>query len=419
MPLKRLARRDVALQVDLIYRCVLGSQDVVEAARELCISRSKAHELLKQARDQKIIDTVVVLLPDPEDELAHLVREHWAVFGVENVLVLPGPVRIPDRWDFRNHLRANLGALAARYVADLELRPGDHIATSGGRTMVSFAQRFAPREKRLVIRPLASGGRWRPIVHIDADAVVQLLHARLGVIYPPGEGTDVICPEMPPGQRNGLHDRPEVRAVFGKEAPPPRVAITSIGRRKFVPSEDPMGFGPHPDTATYVQTVAIALHYDKKKTQRELAAHPELVYQRLPDAAYREAYELLQSRGVITDVCRHGIDAAGRVVEIGVEHHWLTVHPNLLKSWRGTGKTRGCETIVVVGGHHMVRAVGAVLRGGYFRTVICDTSLALELLPEDRRPKWYFEDRPMEEPEEAPVVAFKPRRSTRGKPAPH
>jgi DNA-binding transcriptional regulator LsrR (DeoR family) len=386
--IEKLHPDDLRALQDLLYRHYILGDKVMVIAAEIGISRSKAQNLLRYARKNELIETTILLQGDPMDELKLRVKAEWKEYGVESVIVLAGPaddtnLNTPQ---YRTALRRGLGALAAKYVASLELQPGAHIAIGGGRTCTAFAQRYSPPMRQLIVRPLAVGGRWCPIVHVDSAAVVQIILSRLG--YPPGRGTSVLCPEMPPGRELDYRSRPEVQAVFGVHAPRPSVTLCSIGRRHYQPSERSDGFGPHPDTSAYVQLYATTGYYLSlfpkwKRARRQLEKKPLQVYIPLPDLVYADANKDLEKRKIIADVCRHGINEVGDIVPTFLEEASLAISPRQLRSWREIGT----DTVVAVGGSDLAPALRAAIRGRYFRTLIIDTAMAIQLIPRERRPE--------------------------------
>ena len=376
--------------LDLIYRTVLGDETIKDVSRKIGINRNKAHALLRHAEAENIIETTVVLEPDPNDKLAYLVRAACREYGVEDVVVLPSPAddRELDTVEYRAYLRRSLGSLAARYVERLTLPPRSHICVGGGRTMASFARRFSPSVRELVIRPLASGARWRTTGHADSAAVVQVLQSRLQPES--GQGISVLCPELGPGEPADTARRPEVRAVFGTESPRPNVTVCAIGRRRYVATDDPKGFGPHPDTSSYVQLVALDSYYRKHaprltRKKKLSEADLELFYSPLRDEIYESANNDLRKKGIIGDICRHGINRGGNVVETPLQRASLAISPARLRDWREAGT----NTIMVLGGSRLAPVLRAALLGRYFRTLVIDEALATQLIPIEERPEPY------------------------------
>jgi DNA-binding transcriptional regulator LsrR (DeoR family) len=380
-----LKKSDQELLVHLIYQHVLGKRPLQKVVEELGISASKAYSLLKDAWKLGYIQTTATMEADPQEELAAIVQQEFATHGIKRVLVLASA---PDDrpWDapeYRMHLRRNLGALAAKHLATFEFQENDHICFGGGRTMAGVAQRFVPNVRKLIIRPLATGGRWRIVRHIDAGAVLQMLHGRLG--FPPGEGVAVVCPELPPGPAEAMRDRPEVRAVFGDRAPQPRVTISSIGRRRYQPTDNADGTGPDKETSSYVQLTAAARYQQDRKAMAALRRKPRLIYEPLPDHVYHEAADYLRGKKIIGDLNRHGFTRTGATRKTVLEETSLTISPEQLRGWR----EKDTDTICVVGGTRIGPVLRAAVRGGYFRTLIIDMALAVQLIPKHKRPEMY------------------------------
>jgi hypothetical protein len=252
--------------------------------------------------------------------------------------------------------------------------------------MTYFAQKFTPPVRGLIVTPLAVGSRWRVLAHVDAAATVQLLHARFQAID--DKKVSVLCPEMPPGGgEDSVRIRPEVLATF-TSVPRPRVAVCTMGRRQYVKSKYYPLQGPDEQTSAYVQIIALEMFYRNvvfpklkgkaKLTESELS----LFYEPLPDTIYEEADAFLRKHQIIGDICRYGITESGRIARTKYDSGFLAIDPEKqLRAWRN--EEAPTETILVLGGHELAAVAKAALRGGYFSTVIFDTSLGLALL--DRR----------------------------------
>ncbi|MBC8425948.1 hypothetical protein H8E07_17690 [bacterium] len=376
-----LSKKDEVRLLSLISRCIIGDERVIDVAKAMGISRSKAQSILAAARDAGIIKQVVNLEPDPMDRLAHLVREEWRDYGVREVIVLPSPPdqRNIDSVEFLSFLRESLARLAARYVEDLELPGGSHLAIGEGRTMAQFARHYSPSPRRLFVRPLSAGGTWRRVSLVRATAVVQGLYANLN--YP--QWMSVQCPDVAHGMVAELRKRPEIRAIFGDCAERPAATICSLGWVSFQEWGGDSEAGPDPKTSRYVQAIAEHLYY--KKHRRALDKNPSAVFATLQNEDYEIAREELDKRKVIGDICLHGIDRNGDSVDGLLDESIITTKPEQFREWREAGT----DTIVVAGGRSQHHVLKATLFAGYFRTIICSTAVAIKLLPERKRPPEY------------------------------
>jgi DNA-binding transcriptional regulator LsrR (DeoR family) len=396
---KKLPDTDESYLVELAYLTSRGDMTVGDAAGLMGISRSKAQEVLRWGRSQGILETTIRADRLPQHTLAARIRDAYKDNGVRQVVVLPGPasdVHLRDRPDYLSFLRHQLGSLAANVVESFPLEPGDHIALSGGRTLMEFAQSFNPRIRQLILRPLSIGGRWRSISQADAAAVLQILLWRLGYrgYEAPEDRIRVLCPEAPPGMIDAVRSQPEVQALFAEEMRP-SVVVTAIGWRRYVSLNDEEADGPHPLTSSYVQLVADSTYY--LEHAKRLRDDPAALYRPLKDGVYRAANAALFEADVVADINRFAIsrNANGQyeVCTGFAEATSLGFHPETLARWRQAGT----RSVVVLGGSALVHSLKAALALGVFDTLVVDTPLGVQLLDEDERPEQYRDVPPVPE----------------------
>ncbi len=384
---RRVRRSEQELQVELVARCVVQGESVTKVAKQLGLSRTKAHDLLKGAKRQGMVETSVTLRPGPQHELAQRIRAHWRSHGLEEVRIVPSAARDSDlvaSADYRDFIRRYVGLAVADFVGDLGLQENDHVAVSGGRLVLEFAKYFRPSVAPVIFRPLVVGGPWRLIETADASVALQVLHARLG--HSPGRRVYVVCPGLPAGGATAdVRSRPEIRAIFD-EAPAPAATISVISRRTYKEPESGQA-EPHEEVSAFVRLVGAYQYYSSTKGRKALEAEPELIYKPLELATYHDANKTLQQAGVVGVVNWHGIDGGGNLVlEELADKIGLTVSPKRLREWR---ESDGTHTIGVASTTKRAPAVRAALRGRFFHTLICDLALGVQLVPRDERPEEY------------------------------
>jgi hypothetical protein len=209
---------------------------------------------------------------------------------------------------------------------------------------------------------------------------IALQHSRDPLNWKP-DAIRVLCPEAPPGLVDLVRERPEIQAIFGKNATRPAATICTVGRTKY--REAGQVYGPHEGTSTYVRMVANALLFQRLTRDNKLSK--EDVYNPIKDEVYRDAYDQLHRAGIIGDICAHGIKVDGEIVEGFWERTSLAVHPERLLRWR----LKGTKTIAAVGGSGMAPTLKAGLKARLFSTLVVDVALGLQLLEPRARPKAY------------------------------
>lgn len=359
----------------------------------LGIGKDKARELLAAAYEEGYLSVSLnPPIPAPDRLTAEIVLS-YREYGLRKVLVMPAwpepawrrkktkedrQVGIPTQlsydlqglgYRYDDMLRRSLCQLAALPINTLlrQLDDNEHVAVGGGRTMLRLAEYLQLGSSRIVLRPLATGGRWGPVTHFDAETVLQVilqknfeeLNRDRGLIR-------VMCPEAPPGQIDQVSKNPEVQAVFGKDAKRPAVTICSLGHVEYHPSK----YGPEPSASTFVRLLAESRAYEEATATN--------VFEPVKLSHYRRAYRNLIAAGVVGDICRYGIREDGTVASIPgfPEKSALAVHPSRLNEWRNKGST----TIVIATGRRLARPLRAALLGGYFSHAIMDMGLATELV---------------------------------------
>ncbi len=389
---KRLPQSDEALLRELVWRCVAGTQQVKAAAKDLRISPSKAHTILKHARDTGLLQVSVQLELEPEREVAQRVLDRWRDHGVTDVVILPSPVddrELMQTPPYETFVRDGVALLAADYVAKL-LESGSHLCLGGGQILLSFARKLTPKTLDLVVRPLCARGYWRPFNAIDPATVLQALYARFAE-----ENSDlfrVYYPNVAPGLvLEEARRRPDLRALFDESVQRPQVCVSEVGRiwyhrasgvRYDPPRRTPKDHQPE-RMSSYVRVLGDELQHEAvdrtAENEENLSVYPASFFgdPTCQPGDYREAYRRLVQAGAVAALGWHCIDDQGAVVRgYFLDSTGVGVEPKTLRTWTEQGTT----SIAVAYGSASAPALRAALTGHYFNVVITDLALALQLL---------------------------------------
>lgn len=389
-PLTPVQQEEYGYQVLIRTTPGLGRrrESIKEVAADLQIDESTASRLLERTSRRHVLVPMMSRGREHADlELA--LKDELAADGIRHVEVVPSPAddtRV-ETSEYRSAIRRSLGLASSAFVAQrVHLRAGSHVCLGGGRTLMAFAHFFEPSAPNLVLRPLATGGRWRSVTHADAAGVLTYLYWRLELAAGESgpEGIRVVCPEIPPGMlRAALNEprerHPEVEAVFGDKAPRPDLVVSSIGRRRFVPAKGK--FGPSPTTSTFVRMVAEANVYLRQKK----VIPQEVLFGALEDTHFAEANAQLFTKHVVGDLCRHALTADGAVVPGFLDRTSKSVSLELMRTWRKAGT----HTILISSGSRMLHAFRAAIATRTATSVIVDTALAVQLVSRKMRPSIY------------------------------
>lgn len=401
------SRRRKKNRIDILYQlvdqCVNGNARVEDVAEKIGISRSYAHQILREARATGELRTSIVTRTEGRDDLQHRVEEELARHGIEEVVILNTPA--DDRHiytpRYRTELRRALGILLADHVASLPLPQNARIGFSGGRTILNFCNFFDPPHTNLILVPLTISASWQFARHADANTVINVLMSRKRSAEgaAPAEGLRAVTvsasremvekinainkKEKDP--RAGLRhyatsDRhyAAIESLIGTSAPRADVVVTSIGRRRYMPMKSPDTPGPDPDTGTYVALVAESRSYLRLRTVKQ---YRDALAAPIADREYAKANDDLYDAGVAGDLLWHAIDKDGNIVTTGkdgkdrfLQDSTLSLHPHTLREWTAGGTT----SVLVAGSSSLVHVLRGVLQGRYFKHLVIDTALAPE-----------------------------------------
>ena len=162
------SHHDLLAEVASMYYDREMTQNAI--ADELGISRVKVYRLLKQARDEGVVE-IFVNWPLRRDEV--LEAELIEAFGLHSALVLQAS---PNA---RISARKQLGQLCARYLED-QLQEGATLAVCLGRTTYEVIQAIRPNFRVHVNVAQALGSMPSTLGELDSAALTRQLADKLG-----------------------------------------------------------------------------------------------------------------------------------------------------------------------------------------------------------------------------------------------
>jgi len=150
-------------------------------AEQLRISRPKVSRLLKQARQERIVQIKVV---PPSSVFADLERQIELRFGLKEAIV----VETAD-YDSQAVVTRDLGTAAAEYFSRV-VRDGDVVALTWGRTLAATVDALVPERRQNVRVVQILGGLGEPSAEVHATGlarrVAEALGASLTLLPAPG-----------------------------------------------------------------------------------------------------------------------------------------------------------------------------------------------------------------------------------------
>ncbi|MXU64382.1 sugar-binding transcriptional regulator [Oceanomicrobium pacificus] len=293
-----------------------------EIAKDLRLSTAKVNRLIKQGRDlgmvQITIKTPLMRLFDLEARLT----ERWKL---HNCIVLPAVTGSPET------TLNEVGRGAASLLLD-NLRDGDQIAISGGKTLSAIIANVAPNRTYDVNVVPATGGvqghHYTDVNHI-ATELANRLSARATLIHAPLHAES-------PKERDMVMSVKSVQSVMD-QAGQAAVALVGVGA---VAGENPTYYEAHPVSASE-----------------------------------RKA---LYDGGVRGEFLGHLIEADGALSAHPFNSRLVALSPARLKNVP--------VAIGVASGREKVEPIRAVLNGGYINALVTDENTATAILekePED------------------------------------
>ncbi len=147
----------------------IEEQNQADIARTLGLSTAKVNRLLKQARDQGLVE---VTIHTPFQHLFEIEKQLQASFKIPEAVIIPQLTDEPDA------VLQIVGRAAADYLLQ-RVRDGDTICISGGKTMNAIVQALEPRRKYDVRVVPATGAR-QGKHYTDVNYLAAQLAERLG-----------------------------------------------------------------------------------------------------------------------------------------------------------------------------------------------------------------------------------------------
>jgi DNA-binding transcriptional regulator LsrR (DeoR family) len=199
-------------QVLTLYYIEEKSQ--AEVAQILGLSTAKVNRLLKQARDQGLVEISIRM---PTQHLFDLESQLQQLSGIDEALIIPRMAEQPEA------VLQTVGRAAADYVLQ-KLRDGDIICISGGKSMHALVQAMEPRRKYKVQVVPATGAR-QGRYYTDVNYLAERLAERLG-----GEAYKIHAPVFTdtPEERDMLLSLRQISEVL-ELARQAQIAIVGVG----------------------------------------------------------------------------------------------------------------------------------------------------------------------------------------------
>ena len=186
------AHQELLAQVASLYYADELTQDAI--ATQLGLSRVKVYRLLKQARQEQVIQFTINWPVQRDQEVE---RALCQTFRLQEALVLRANVQDPQ------HTLQRLGALGARYL-EQKLQDGMTLTVCLGRSTYEVINAIRPGFQAKVQVVQALGSMAFAMQSVDSATLARLLAQKLG-----GEVTYLTAP--------GMADSPEAAAVLRRQ----------------------------------------------------------------------------------------------------------------------------------------------------------------------------------------------------------
>lgn len=298
----------------LYYQEELTQQEISEALR---ISRPKVSRLLRQAREQGIVQITIV---KPSGVFPHLERALEQRYGLQEAVI----VEVQD-YTSPNAVAGEIGAAAAEYL-HRTIQPGDVVGVSWGRTLAAMVNACRPEAKTGTAVVQITGGLGPPVSEVHASGLATRLAAALGA--------EVHLLAAP-----GVVDSPEAREALLRDSHVHRTL--ELARRASMVF---VGIGT-PSRDSIVMQIGEILAWDEM--------------------------EHLLEMGAVGDVALHYFDIKGRPVE-GMSSRVIALPPDQLKKIP--------RRVGVAGGTGKFEAILGAILGGWINCLITDHVTAQRLL---------------------------------------
>lgn len=298
----------------LYYQESLTQEEISKALR---ISRPRVSRLLRQAREQGIVQISVV---GPSGIYPNLERALEQRFGLQEVVVV-------ETHDYTepNAVAREIGAVAAEYL-HRTIQPGDIIGVSWGRTLAAMVSAVRPETKPGVTIVQITGGLGPPVSEVHSSGLATRLATALGA-------TVHLLPAP------GVVDTPEAKDALLRDSHIRRtLELAAKASMVFV------GIG-NPSRDSIVMQLG------------EIMAWEEM--------------EKLIHQGAVGDVALHFFDIKGQPLN-GLSKRVIAVPPDQLK--------KVPRRVGVAGGAGKFEAILGAILGGWVNCLITDHVTAQKLL---------------------------------------
>jgi DNA-binding transcriptional regulator LsrR (DeoR family) len=299
-----------------------------EIAQRLGLSTAKVNRLLKQAREQGLVE---VIIHTPYQHLFEMERR-LKVTGIKEAVVIPQLAEDPQA------IMQAVGRAGADYLLQ-HLRDGDTICMGGGKTLQALVQAVEP-DRQYEVQVVPAIGGVQGTHHTDVNYLVAELARRLG-----GKAYQLHAPAFvdSPEARRGLLSLRQVGEIL-EMARRARIALVGVG-------------SVGPISSSYFQFTSLDVSHMKQIVEEEHGAGEILAH-------------VYNSRGMLC-----APQYAARVV--GLEwKEWMSI-PLVI----GVAATK-TKVLPILG----------ALRGKLLTTLITDESAALHILDLFERETFILEE---------------------------
>ncbi len=292
-----------------------------EIAGALGLSSAKVNRLIKQGRE---LGMVQITIKSPLLRLFDLERALVDRWGLRNCLVVPAVTGSAET------TLNEVGKGAASLLTD-NLRDGESVAISGGKTLSTLIENLSPgRGYDVNVVPMTGGVQGQHYTDVNhlATELARKLGGRATVIHAPLHADS-------DSERDMLMSLKNVRDAMDEAR---RAAVALVGVGAVVGEE-----------STYYQ------------------AHP------LPENERRRLYE----SGVRSEFLGHLIDHDGKLSDSDLNSRLVALPPKEV--------ARIPVTIAVASGVEKAEPLVAAMKGGYFNSLVTDEYTARAVLKEESR----------------------------------
>lgn len=164
------AREDLLVRVAWLYFVEELTQ--AEVAQRMGLSRARVIQLLREARQAKVVS---IHISSNSYNCLSLERDVCERFGLADAVVVPTPAE-------RERLNTALARGAALYL-DRTLQDGEVVGTAWGTTLFEVAKELAPTSQRDIIVVLLLGGLMSTLEGMNPNEIARILAERFGGKY--------------------------------------------------------------------------------------------------------------------------------------------------------------------------------------------------------------------------------------------